>query len=336
VKLSTQAQASFNCDQPFHHGKIILSQILMPQSTLPLRFSCIMPMCSQSVMEDDMFDARQILNALTGAGQAGQGGASSGLGGLIGSVLSQATQGLGSAARQADAATGASGMARDATQKMTGSAPEDLLSKARDMLSQNQMAGGAVLGGLGGLLLGTSTGRSLATDAAKLGGIALIGGLAYKALQNYQAGRPLLDQEAMASLAQGAEQPAKAAEAATDTAANDTAILLLRTMIAAAASDGVIDDDERGAILSEARRGGLDPEAASWIEAEFENPASVADLAAAAPTPAVAVQAYVAARLAINPDLADEAAFLADLKQALNLDDGLAATIDATVQQARA
>lgn len=281
-----------------------------------------------------MFDARKILDALTSAGQGGggQSGGSSGLGGLLGAVLGQATQGLGDAARRVDGVTGASTSARDATQRMTGRAPEDLMSKARDMLGQNQMAGGAVLGGLGGLLLGTSTGRGLAGEAAKLGGMALIGGLAYKALQNYQAGRPLLDGATTDSLAPATEPAA----ITSDATAGETAHLLLRTMIAAAASDGLIDDQERAAVLSEARRGGLDPEAATWLEVEFANPASVTDLAAAATSPAVSVQTYVAARLAINPDHPDETAFLVDLKQALKLDDALAATIDATVHQARA
>ena len=48
------------------------------------------------------------------------------------------------------------------------------------------------MGGLGGLVLGTKAGRAMAGSAIKLGALALIGGLAYQAIQNYQQGKPAL------------------------------------------------------------------------------------------------------------------------------------------------
>ena len=51
------------------------------------------------------------------------------------------------------------------------------------------MASGALAGGLATILLGSKMGREFAGDAVKLGGMAVIGGLAYKAYQDWQASR---------------------------------------------------------------------------------------------------------------------------------------------------
>src|SRR3954451_18538199 len=50
------------------------------------------------------------------------------------------------------------------------------------------LGGGALAGGLAGILLGTKQGRKLAGTAATVGGMALIGALAYGAYRNWKAG----------------------------------------------------------------------------------------------------------------------------------------------------
>jgi uncharacterized membrane protein YebE (DUF533 family) len=301
-----------------------------------------------------MFNAKSLLDALVSAGsqianQSGQqGGAASGglggmlgniasqvqqaggaggIGGLVGSVLSQATQGVKDAAAN-------SGLQQKATdmvgQASGGRTPQDLIEQARGMLGQNQMAAGAVLGTLGALVFGTSTGRGVAASAAKLGGLALIGGLAYKAYQNYQAGRPVM----------GQEQAVLAAPAGTgfepEIASNETAVLFIRAMIAAAAADGVIDAQERNAIIGGLTEAGFDPEANTWLENEMANPASVDSLVEQTGTPELAAQVYTAARLAINPDKRSEKDFLAGLAGSLGLDAELVANIDAAAASAKA
>ena len=82
--------------------------------------------------------------------------------------------------------------ARDAVGQATGQSPEELIAQLKELIANNQLGAGAALGGLGALILGTGAGRSLAGSAVKLGGLALIGGLAYKAYQNYQQGLPPL------------------------------------------------------------------------------------------------------------------------------------------------
>jgi uncharacterized membrane protein YebE (DUF533 family) len=51
------------------------------------------------------------------------------------------------------------------------------------------LGGGALVGGLAGILLGTKQGRKIAGTAATVGGMALVGALAYGAYKNWQAGR---------------------------------------------------------------------------------------------------------------------------------------------------
>lgn len=262
------------------------------------------------------------------------GGAVQGQGGsvldVLSQVLAQATQGVKEGAGRIDQATGAGAAARDALGRATGQTPEDILAKLQDLVRNNPLAAGTAMGGLGGLVLGTRTGRSVAGSAAKIGALALIGGLAYKAFQNYQAGRPLI---AGASDMETAPQGSGFEPAAVS---NDAAILYIRTMIAAAAADGRIDAAEQARIVGGLKQAGIDREAEEFLAHAFNNPASVEDLANAVSSPEEAVQVYTAARIAIEPDTAQEQRFLASLAAALGIDNKLAAHIDATARSAAA
>lgn len=61
----------------------------------------------------------------------------------------------------------------------------DKAGQAVQMAKDNPLAAGA----LAAVLLGTGPGRKVGGAAVKLGGLAAIGGLAYKAYQNYQNGK---------------------------------------------------------------------------------------------------------------------------------------------------
>ena len=190
---------------------------------------------------------------------------------------------------------------------------------------------GTALGGLGALILGTGAGRSLAGTAVKLGGLALIGGLAYKAYENYQQGRPPLS----------AGQPAKpqalmpAPEGSgfeTGAMSHDAARRCIRAMIAAAAADGRIDAGEQQRITAGLREAGIAGTAQQFLAAEIANPANVDELASGVSSPEEAVQVYTAARIAVDPDTGEEHAFLSALANALGIDRELAAQVDASAR----
>jgi uncharacterized membrane protein YebE (DUF533 family) len=255
---------------------------------------------------------------------------------VIGAVLGQAASGLKDAARDVEAHTGVASKTNEMLAQTTGGrGVGDVLAQARELASQNKLATGAAIGGLAGLLLGTGTGRSIAATTAKLGGLAVIGGLAYKAFQNYQAGKPLID------LGRGLE-PAPPESPFGNTAdgdkGNQTAKLIIRTMIAAASADGAVDSAERRVIVGGLKQGAIDTEAAKLLDQEFAHPASIDDLIAETPSPAIAMQVYTAARLAVDPDQPSEQRFLARLAAGLKLQPELVSNIDAaarnTAQQA--
>lgn len=282
-----------------------------------------------------MFDARKLLDALVAAGS--QGGGKPQLGGMLGQVasmagqvLNQAGSGVRQGATEINQQTGATQRASDFLRQATGQNPADLVARARDLAAKNPVATSVAIGGLAAVLLGTGAGRKIVGSAARMGGMALVGGLAYKAFQNYQAGRPLLDSQ---NAGQELQQP-QALPAPSPT--NEQALRLVRAMVAAASSDGIVDNFERHTIIGNLKAAGLEDEAAQFLEDEFANPADPATLAQGVTNAEEAAQVYAAARLAIDPDTADEQAFLRALAGALQLEPSLVAHIDAAASNVKA
>lgn len=280
-----------------------------------------------------------VLGQLQG-GQGGQGasaaagglGGLGGLGGILGAVLGQATQGLQGAAQQ----TGAGPALNDLIGQLTGGQTAGgLAQSAKDAVSNNPATSAAIAGTLGSLFLGTKAGRGFTLNAAKLGGLAMIGGLAYQAWQNYQAGKPPV------SLGRAPKVEPPPAESLFGSVGNDqednlTAQALLRSMVAAAMADGTLDPAERAAIIGNLQQIGMSEEAVKFLNGELAHPATPAKLAELATGPESATQIYAAARLTIEPDQPREKAFLASLAKELGLDNGLVAQIDAAASASRA
>ncbi len=273
-------------------------------------------------MEDML---RKLQEQLGGAGgQGGQAGGQGGLMDILGKVLGQATSGVKDGARKVDDMTGASGHMKGAT----GQSPEQMMEQLKELIRQNQMGAGAAAGGLGAAVLGTKTGRAIAGQALKIGGLALIGGLAYKALQNYQAGRPLIS---------GPDQVAEAPRGSgfdTGAVTQQSASLYIKAMIAAAAADGRIDDREQAKIIGDLKQLGLNSQAEEFLANELNNPATPEQLAQACSSQEEAVQVFTAARIAIELDTEDEHTFLVQLAQNLGIDGKLATHIDAAARNA--
>jgi len=158
-----------------------------------------------------MFNAKSLLDALVSA-SARPGG----LGAAIGQVVNEAASGLQDATQKANQAPSigqkvdqtigqvASGVA-------SGQKPGDLVQKAKDVMANNPGLAEAAMIGLAGLLVGTRKSRGIQPSFAQLGGLALVGGLAYKAYENFRAGRPLIDLSGDSGGGQAGGQPGQAA-----------------------------------------------------------------------------------------------------------------------------
>ena len=262
-----------------------------------------------------MFDAKSLLNSLLGSQTAA-------------AVETRATAMLAQGQSTLGTVGGSVSDALTSVQaQLSGTQAGAVIGQAGNFIAENKGVTGAALAGLGALLLGTSAGRSALGGATKLGALGAIGGLAYKAFTNHQAGKPLtegipiLDQLTAAPAGSGFHE---------DDHSHDAALLMVRTAIATAAADGVVDAGQRAQILKEMQTVGLPPAAANFLDAEIAKPATIPELtAAAAGSKELGLQIYAAGRFVASAGSAPEQSFLKSLATALGLDAGLVGQVDA-------
>lgn len=202
--------------------------------------------------------------------------------------------------------------------------------------------GGALAGGLAAILLGTKTGRKLGGEALKLGGMAAVGALAYKAYRDWQAGK----QPAPAAPQQQPQQPQQAPvpmlpapsgtpfNPSTPSEQQTLARHLLRAMIAAAKADGHVDAQEQARIFAEMDKLPLAADDKAFVMDELRAKLDIDAVASAASTPEEAAEIYTASLLAIDVDNAAERGYLGMLAARLKLDDALVAHLQQSVAAA--
>ncbi|MBX3531747.1 MAG: tellurite resistance TerB family protein [Rhizobiaceae bacterium] len=218
----------------------------------------------------------------------------------------------------------------------TGGTVREGAGKVTQMAKDNPLAAGAIVA----VLLGTGTGRKVTGTALKVGGLAAVAGLAYKAYQNYQNGKepgqsePGQGQQAEpVLLPPPADTPFHPQSAPQGEA--EFALALVRAMIAAAKADGHIDDAEKSRIADKLRTSGLDSDSEKFLLAELDKPLELDQLVAAARTEAQRAELYTASRLAIDPDTRAERGYLDLLAGRLKLPDALVDHIEATVAEVK-
>ncbi|PZQ85779.1 MAG: DUF533 domain-containing protein [Ancylobacter novellus] len=270
------------------------------------------------------FDAKRLLDQFLGSQAGTQGnlparqeGAPSG--GSLGDLIGGLTGGLSGAPGGQPSGSG------------------DLVGRAKDYLSGNggSLASGAAAGALVSLVLGSKGGRKVAKNAVALGGLALVGTLAYKAYQNYQQGQ----QPQQAATPLPTQQPLPPEHSPFHPAQADHThfpVTLLRTMIAASLADGHVDEQERRAIGGKLTEQGTQlDDAERFLAEELRNPASVQDIAGGVANPEQAAEVYISALLTIDADNTAERAFLARLAMALKLEPELVPHLEAAARAAR-
>lgn len=186
------------------------------------------------------------------------------------------------------------------------------------------MGKGAIAAGAVALLLGTKTGRNVTGGALKVGSLAALGGLAYKAYQQWQSGK---DDHVTQQPQNQAIEP-QALEQLSDNDLDVRSKKLLQAVIAAAKADGHIDDNERGVINEFIEKLGESAELTAFIQSELEKPLDPTEIAADTQTAGLAAEVYLMSRIIINDANFMEKAYLGELAKALQLDSDLVLQLD--------
>lgn len=211
-----------------------------------------------------------------------------------------------------------------------GQGAKDLTEKAKEAWNaQSTLGKGAIAGGLLGVLL-TQGGRRLLGTGLKVGGMAAIGGLAYKAYEDWKAGKDAGDRTGPVGLP--SPEGTEFMPDDPDTA-NDLATRILQAMIAAAKADGHVTPDERARIDEQLANLGLEDEAAALISAELDAPLDVGRVAALAHNEREATEIYAASLLVVDEESPAEKGYLAMLAARLGLEPALVAHLHAKAAQ---
>lgn len=177
-----------------------------------------------------------------------------------------------------------------------GNAPDE-----RGRMRNTMLASGAAAGVLG-LMLGSKKGRKLAGNVAMLGGLGVLGKLAYDAYRDRGGTEPQAPNVAELS---GPE-------------AETRAIAITRAMIAASKADGHVDEAERAHI--EEALGKLPAAVRGLVREEIDRPLDASSVARLADSPQAGREIYLASLLVTGDDTLAEREYLNSLAQALRLD----------------
>jgi uncharacterized membrane protein YebE (DUF533 family) len=219
-----------------------------------------------------------------------------------------------------------------------------LVGKMLGGMATKNFAAGLLTGGVTTSLLGG--GKDTVETAAKVGGLALLGTLAYKAFGDYQqqkaaGGNPSLGgavtQSAQGLIAQASgllsglmtnTQPQTAeAIAAPATTSNELSLSIIRAMIAAAKADGHMDAVETQKIMGQLESAGASAQEKILLMQEMANTPEVTTIAAAAKSPQESAQIYLAALLVCDSQCKLEQEYLLSLATALKLEPAFTASL---------
>lgn len=218
-----------------------------------------------------------------------------------------------------------------------------LVGKMLGGMATKNFAAGLLTGGVATSLLGG--GKETVETVAKVGGMALLGTLAYKAFDNYQqqkaaggnasvidavkvsaTGMATQANSLIAGLlathqAQPASLPAPAAPQNTE-----LPLAIIRAMIGAAKADGHMDAAESQKIMGQLESS-LGAQEKMLIMQEMANTQDVNMIATAVRSPEEAAQVYLAALLVCDSTCARELDYLASLAIALKLEPAFTASL---------
>lgn len=211
-----------------------------------------------------------------------------------------------------------------------------LVGKMISGMATKNFAAGLLTGGVATSLLGG--GKDTVEKVAKVGGLALLGTLAYRAFGNYQQQKAAGGNASIAnavkdsatgmatqagnmmsglfSNAQTADRPSPV----TASSNPDLPVAIIRVMIAASKADGHLDAAESEKIIGQLESAGIGSREKAWLIQEIANQPNMHAITVAAKSPEEAAQIYLAALLVCDSQCTREQEYLASLAEALKLD----------------
>ena len=181
---------------------------------------------------------------------------------------------------------------------------------------------GALVAGVAAMLLGTKSGRKLTGKAVKLGGLAALGGLAFKGYQNWQQNNA---EQADNYVDEKNYQPI---ESLPTEKADQRSKVILSAVIAASKADGHIDAQEQARIESYISKFAESEELTQFVQAELAKPLDPGEIAMACDSPELANEVYLASMLMIDQSNFMEKTYLNELAKQLALDPSLVASLE--------
>ncbi len=205
------------------------------------------------------------------------------------------------------------------------------------------MLGGVAAGGLAALLLTNKKARKMGGKAIKYGGMAAVGGLAYKAWRDHkqaQATAPVTSSEPQPSVTYTPSTALPAAPSGSifdladeqkTSGGEDMRLVLVRAMISAAKADGHIDDSERTRIEQQISEMGIGHEEQQFLVEQIRAASDPIAIARLSESEEQAAEIYLVSLLAVDVDTDEERRYLDRLGDALHLPDSLRQNIEQEV-----
>lgn len=189
------------------------------------------------------------------------------------------------------------------------------------------LVGGAAAGGLVALLMSNKKARKMGGKALKYGGLAAVGGLAYKAWSDHKASQQGVPTPAPQPATQdaGFDVPPPPSNSAFDVSnqrdrvGDDLRLTLIRAMISSAKSDGHIDAQENAVIQQQIQSMDLAADEKAFLFDQLSAPSDPIAIARLSGSDEQAAEIYIASALAVDPDTPEEKRYLDRLSDALLL-----------------
>jgi len=231
----------------------------------------------------------------------------------------------------------------DAKNLLSNMDSNGLVGKMLGGMATKNFAAGLLTGGVATSLLGGGKIMNGVADTAetvaKVGGLALLGTLAYKAFGNYQQqkaaggnasvvdavktsaiGMATQANSLISGLLASNQAPVASLPSPTAPVNSELPLAIIRAMIAAAKADGHMDSAETQKIMGQLESAGVGSHEKALLMQEMANTQDISTIAAAAKTPEESAQIYLAALLVCDSQCVREQEYLASLAQTLKLE----------------